>query len=78
MPTLFLSNIQIICKIKGKEKTIETEEVLTLNNVEVAVFSETWLTYETVDRLPFKKYQKFNLIRNNILRCSGSVSLLQC
>ena len=58
MPTLFLSNIQSFGKSEGKDKTIETEEVLTLNNVEVAVFSETWLTDETADRLPFKKYQK--------------------
>ena len=50
MPTLFLSNIQSFGKSEGKDKTIETEEVLTLNNVEVAVFSETWLTDETVDR----------------------------
>ena len=75
MPTLFLSNIQSFGKSEGKDKTIETEEVLTLNNVEVAVFSETWLTDETVDRLPFKKYQKFHLIRKNVLRCSGGVSI---
>ena len=41
MPTLFLSNIQSFVKSEGKDKTIETEEVLTVNNVEVAVFSET-------------------------------------
>ena len=76
MPTLFLSNIQSFGKSEGKDKTIETEEVLTLNNVEVAVFSETWLTDEAVDRLPFKKYQKFHLIRKNVLRCSGGVSIL--
>ena len=70
MPTLFLSNIQSFGKSEGKDKTIETEEVLTLNNVEVAVFSETWLTDETVDRLPFKKNIK------NLLRCSGGVSIL--
>ena len=76
MPVLLLSNIQSFDKSEGKDKTIEIEEVLILNNVEISVFSETWLTEETADRLPFRNYQKFHLIRINVARSSGGVSIL--
>ena len=76
LPVLLLSNIQSFGKSEGKDKTIEIEEVLILNNVGIAVFSETWLTEESADRLPFKNYQKFHLIRKNVARSSGGVSIL--
>ena len=76
LPVLLLSNIQSFGKSEGKDKTIEIEEVLILNNVGIAVFSETWLTEESADRLPFKNYQKLHLIRKNVARSSGGVSIL--
>ena len=57
------------------DKSIETEEILKLNNVEVAVFTETWLSNETAERLPFKEYQKFHLCRKKTGKSSGGVSI---
>ena len=67
LPALLLSNIQSFGKSESKDKTLEIEEILVLNNVGIAVFCETWLTDETIDRLPFKPYQKFHHIRK---KCS--------
>ena len=76
LPVLLLSNIQSFGKSESKDKTLEIEEILVLNNVGIAVFCETWLTDETIDRLPFKPYQKFHHIRKNVARSSGGVSIL--
>ena len=76
LPVLLLSNIQRFGKSESKDKTLEIEEILVLNNVGIAVFCETWLTDETIDRLPFKPYQKFHHIRKNVARSSGGVSIL--
>ena len=75
LPIMFLSNIQSFGKSEKTDKTIETEEMLSSNNVGIAVFTETWLCKATADRLPFKEYQKFNLIRDNVGRSSGGVSV---
>ena len=75
LPIVFLSNIQSFGKSEKTDKTLETEEILRLNNVEIAVFTETWLCKATADRLPFKEYQKFHLIRDNVVRSSGGVSV---
>ena len=76
LPVILLSNIQSFGKSESKDKTLEIEEILVLNNVGIAVFCETWLTDETIDRLPFKPYQKFHHIRKNVARSSGGVSIL--
>ena len=57
------------------DKTIETEAILISNSVEVAVFTETWLTDVTAEKLPFKEYQKFHLCRSKVARNSGGVSI---
>ena len=75
LPVFLLSNIQSFGKTERTDKTIETEEILKMNFVDVAVFTETWLNKETADRLPFKEYQKFHLIRSNVARSSGGVSI---
>ena len=76
LPIILLSNIQSFGKSESTDKTLEIEEILVLNNVGIAVFCETWLKDETIDRLPFKLYQKFHHIRKNVLRSSGGVSIL--
>ena len=75
LPVFLLSNIQSFGKTERTDKTIETEEILKMNFVDVAVFTETWLNKETADRLPFKEYQKFHLTRSNVARSSGGVSI---
>ena len=46
-----------------------------IKKIEIAVFSDTWLCKATADCLPFKKYQKFHFIRDNIVKSSGRVSV---
>ena len=75
LPIILLSNIQSFGKSEKTDKTLETEVILKSNNIDIAVFSETWLTNDTADRLPFNDYQKFNLMRKDFERCSGGVSI---
>ena len=39
------------------------------------MFIETWLTDINKDQLPFQNVQQFHLIRQNVLRASGGVSI---
>ena len=71
LPLIMLSNIQSFGRSENKDKTLETEIIMNSNNVEIAVFSETWLTDDVVDRLPFNGYQKFHLLRKQANRSSG-------
>ena len=75
LPLIMLSNIQSFGRSENKDKTLETEIIMNSNNVEIAVFSETWLTDDVVDRLPFNGYQKFHLLRKRANRSSGGVSI---
>ena len=75
LPLIMLANIQSFGKSESKDKTLETEVIMKSNNVEIAVFSETWLTDDVVDRLPFNGYQKFHLLRKKANRSSGGVSI---
>ena len=75
LPNIFLSNIQSFGKSSKTDKTVETETILKLNNIDISIFCETWLTDETKDFLPFHDYTKYHLIRKNVLRSSGSVSV---
>ena len=75
LPVILLSNIQSFGKCEKNDKTLETEVILNLNNVEIAVFTETWLTEDTVERLPFNGYQKFHHVRKEFDSSSGGVSV---
>ena len=74
LPIAFLSNIQSFGR-SSNEKVSEISEVLALNKVDIAVFTETWLCQDTCDNLPFPEYIKFHLIREKVLRHSGGVSI---
>ena len=76
LPVIMLSNIQSFGKTESKDKTLETEMILNNNKVEIAIFSETWLTEDAVERLPFNGYQKFHLVRKKCNRSSGGVSII--
>ena len=40
----------------------------------MTVFSETWLTDDSLDRLLFNEYQIFHLIKKDLKKISGEVS----
>ena len=46
-----------------------------MNNIDVACFTETWLTENTKDQIVMDKYVPFHKVRRNALRASGGVSL---
>ena len=77
LPKLLLCNIQSFGnKNKKADKTSEAETVLDLNNIDICVFTETWLNENTKDQMKINKYVKFQSIRKNVLRVSGGVSIL--
>ena len=75
LPIAFLSNIQSFGRSGNNEKVSELTEILALNNIDIAVFTETWLSQDTCEQLPFPDYVKFHLIRESVLRHSGGVSI---
>ena len=75
LPIIFVSNIQSFGKSSKTDKTFETEVILNMNNVDISIFTETWLTDNTKDHLPFHDYTKYHLIRKHFLRSSVSVSI---
>ena len=50
--------------------------MLEQNNIDIACLTETWLTESNEDRMHFNNYICFNLVRKNVLRASGGVSIL--
>lgn len=74
LPKIFLSNIQSFGKTTRTDKT-ECEMIFKINNVDIGIFCETWLTNETIDHLPFEDYTKYHLTRQNFLRSSGGLSI---
>ena len=76
LPKLLLCNIQSFSNSNVKaDKTSETEEVLNMNNIDICVFTETWLSEMTKDQLKFSEYIMFHAVRKNFLRASGGVSI---
>ena len=75
LPVVLLSNIQSFGRSVKNDKTVEVELTLNHNNVDIAVFTETWLCHDTSNQLPFNDYVKFHLIRENVERYSGGVSI---
>ena len=76
LPSFLLSNIQSFGNCQNTDKTTELEAVLNHNNIDVAVLTETWLNDNTKDQISLNNYINFHLIRNNILRSSGGVSII--
>ena len=75
LPVVLLSNIQSFGRSTRNDKTVEVEMLLNHNNVDIAVFTETWLCHDTRKQLPFDDYEKFHMVRENVLRYSGGVSI---
>ena len=71
----FLANVQSFAVDSENDKTLECKAMLDDNQIEIAVFTETWLTDANKDRLPFKNYEKYHHIRKNCIRPSGGVSI---
>ena len=76
LPVFLLSNVQSFGSSEKKEKISETEVILKQNHVDVGVFTETWLSDDSKDRIHFNDYVMFHSIRENVLRVSGGVSIL--
>ena len=75
LPSVFLTNVQSFGKSKTTDKTTESEEVLKLNCIDVAVFTETWETVDTLGNLDFSNYNMFHHIRKDCKRSSGGLSI---
>ena len=75
LPVVLLANVQSFGKTDKTGKTSELELVLQLNNVQVGVFTETWLNDITSQQLQFNSYSMFHSVRTNTKRASGGVSV---
>ena len=76
LPSFFLANMQSI-GISGKnDKSPELAEILRQNNIDFACLTETWLSENNKNQMVFKNYNCFNLVRQNVKRVSGGVSIL--
>ena len=76
LPIFLLGNIQSFGASAITDKTTEIESVLELNQVDIGIFTETWLSNSTRDSIKFNGYNMFHLIRENVLRASGGISIL--
>jgi len=76
LPKLLLCNIRSISNNNVKaDKTRETEEVLNINEIDICVFTEIWLSENSKDQLRFSKHMMFPTVRKNALKASGGVSI---
>ena len=75
LPVVLLSNIQSFGKSGKTDKTIELDLVLKLNEVQLGIFTETWLDEKTCEHLDIENYVMFHSIRSKALRASGGVSV---
>ena len=71
-----LSNIQSFGCSENTDKLTELETVLDLNNIDVAVVTETWLTENNKDKILLNNYISFHSVRKNALRSSGGITIL--
>ena len=76
LPSFLLANLQSIGISGGYNKSPELQEILDLNNIDIACLTETWLSESNKDEMSFTDYYCFNLVRKNVLRASGGVSIL--
>ena len=75
LPSILLTNLQSFGKPGKTDKTTELELVLDLNDIDIAVCTETWATDATLKNLEFDEYNMFHSIRNNCSRASGGLSI---
>ena len=76
LPVFLLGNIQSFGNSARTDKTTEIEGLLEENQVEIGTFTETWLSNDTRDSIKFNGYNIFHLIRENVLRVSGGISIV--
>ena len=75
LPSILLTNLQSFGKPGKTDKTTELELVLDLNDIDIAVCTETWATDATLKNLEFDEYNMFHSIQNNCSRASGGLSI---
>ena len=76
LPTFLLVNLQSIGISGEYEKSPELGKILELNNIDIACLTETWLSESNEDEMSFRNYYCFNLVRKNVRRASGGVSIV--
>ena len=74
LPTFLLANLQSIGISGNYDKSPDLSITLEQNNIDIACLTETWLTESNKDKMYFKNYDCFNLVRENVRRASGGVS----
>ena len=75
LPSILLTNLQGFGKIGKSDKHEDLDTVLDLNNVDIAVLTETWNTDDKINELTFDKYTMYHFIRQNCIRPSGGISI---
>ena len=75
LPLIFLSNIQSFGSSEDTDKSTEVEAILDLNQIDIAVLTETWLKEENKDQILLNNYIDFHAVRKDTLRSSGGVSI---
>ena len=76
LPSLLLTNLRGFGKPGESDKPEYLETVLSLNDVDLTVLTETWATKDTLSDLNFEGYTIFHSIRQNCKRPSGGISIL--
>ena len=76
LPTFLLANLQSIGISGEYDKSPELGKILELNNIDIACLTETWLSESNEDEMSFRNYYCFNLVRKNVRRASGGVSIV--
>ena len=75
LPSFLLTNLRGFGKSGESDKHEDLDTVLDLNNVDVAVLTETWTTEDSLNELVFDRYTMFHSVRTNCIRASGGVSI---
>ena len=75
LPSILLTNLQSIGKLGKNDKSTELEIVLEVNDIDIAVCTETWATEAVLENLEFNNYNMFHSIRNKFSRASGGMSM---
>ena len=76
LPVFLLTNIQSFGNSEKTNKTTEIKAILDINNVDVAIFTEAWLTNVSKDNLSMNNYVNFHFVRKNMSRASGGITIL--
>ena len=74
LPLFLLTNLRGFGKSGQSDKHEDLDAVLDLNNVDVAVLTETWTTEDSLSELVFDRYTLFHSVRKNCIRASGGIS----